>query len=110
MTFSVLHQIGVGPKKAFRITDETKVWTDFTSDDERLEMVKEYVPQKVRLLFDPPTSSFVLEALKQIVSELEWRLYILSQTVEDEENDSTLNPPTNEEDENNEELQDSNDE
>ena len=32
---------------------------------------------KVRLLFDPPQSSSVMDAIKSQISELEWRLYAL---------------------------------
>lgn len=98
-SFSQLHQMGVGPNNPYKVKDENDKWIDFTSNDERLEMVKEYIPQKVRLLFDPPTSSFLLEATKNIISEMEWRLYILAQTDEDEESNEQLEPPTNNEEE-----------
>lgn len=37
--------------------------------------MKSYVALKVKLLFDPPQSSSTIEATKNLISELEWRLY-----------------------------------
>jgi hypothetical protein len=76
--FSILNQIGVGPEKAFMIQDELAVWDDFIPEDIRPEMLKTYIHQKVRLLFDPPTASSLLEATNKSVAELEWRLYVAS--------------------------------
>lgn len=73
--FLVLKQIGVGPKEGFVITDVNATWTDFIPDNQVLrESVKAYMGSKVRLHFDPPTSSALLDALNRNVSELEWRL------------------------------------
>lgn len=72
--FAILTQIGVGPAEGFAIQDEFAEWTDFMEPDLRMEMVKSFVFLKVRLIFDPPASSALLEAMKQQISELEWRL------------------------------------
>lgn len=73
--FMVLAQMGVGPAKGFRIEDSTTEWIDFLSnEDENFESVKSYICMKVRLLFDPPSSSTHMECIKQLVSEFEWRL------------------------------------
>lgn len=75
--FSVLTQIGVGPSTGFSIESKSDGWSDFLEDeDPRLEMVKSYMAMKVRLLFDPPTSSAVMEALNRSISEFEWRLIV----------------------------------
>ena len=74
--FAVLHQIGVGPSTAFRITDENDMWQSFTGTNLNIEDVKTYVYLRVRLLFDPPLSSSVLAAMERTVAELEWRLLI----------------------------------
>lgn len=71
-----LTQIGVGPKTGFSISDETAIWTDFIEMNPLLEMVKSYVYLKVRLLFDPPQSSSVAEAMKNNAAELEWRISV----------------------------------
>ena len=72
--FMILNQLGVGPSNGFSITDKTAVWNNFISDKDNLEAVKSYVYMKVRLLFDPPLSSAVMECMNRMISELEWRL------------------------------------
>lgn len=72
--FMTLHQLGVGPSAGFKIADETALWSSYLSDSILLEAVKSYVYMKVKLMFDPPSSSFVLESYKALCSELEWRL------------------------------------
>ncbi len=71
-----LVQMGVGPKNGFSIKDDTTKWVDFIGDDPRLEQVKTYVYLKVRLLFDPPANSALIDSINQSAKELEWRLYI----------------------------------
>ena len=73
--FVILNQIGVGPENGFSISDGTAQWSDFLPEDNKnYEAVKSYMGAKVRLMFDPPTVSVHMECLKQIISELEWRL------------------------------------
>lgn len=74
--FSVLAQLGVGPKNGFRIEDESSDWSEFLNDDPRLEFVKTYVYLKVKLAFDPPLSSAVIESINRQISELEWRINV----------------------------------
>lgn len=71
---SILTQIGVGPSEGFRIEDETATWEDFISDNQNLESVKSYIHLKVKLLFDPPLNSIVIESMNRMINELEWRL------------------------------------
>lgn len=73
--FMVLTQIGVGPEEGFAIKDKFSIWADFIPDG-YVESVKTYVYLKVRLLFDPPASSAVMDSLKRQADELEWRLNI----------------------------------
>lgn len=74
--FSILTQLGVGPSEGFSISDSSVTWDDYFSDGTKVEAVKNYVAAKVRLMFDPPTSSSMLQALNNIISELEWRLNV----------------------------------
>ena len=74
--FSTLNQLGLGPDEGFMIEDDSAVWGDFLLDDMRFNAVKTYVYLKVRILFDPPTSGFVLTALQEQSKELEWRLNV----------------------------------
>lgn len=62
--FTVLTQLGVGPADGFMIDDKTAIWSDFMPDMRFYQLVKSYVVLKVRLLFDPPISSAVLECYK----------------------------------------------
>lgn len=72
--FFVLKQLGVGPEEGFVITDEYSEWDDFLPNDPVLrEATKAYMSAKVRLQFDPPSSSSHMEALKSIIAEYEWR-------------------------------------
>ena len=75
-TFSVLTQMGVGPEAGFMIEDESAVWDDFIAADNRYNNVKTYMYLKVRTLFDPPTTSFLLEAQNKQLAEYEWRLNV----------------------------------
>ena len=77
--FMILTQMGVGPSKGFRISDKSAVWSDYITDNQNLDSVKSYIHLKVKLLFDPPLSSSVMECMKQLISELEWRLYVESE-------------------------------
>lgn len=74
--FSILTQMGVGPANGFAISDSKSIWSDFIEDDTRLELVKSYVHMKVRLLFDPPASSTILQSINSLISELEWRISV----------------------------------
>lgn len=72
--FSTLTQLGVGPAEGFMIEDDTATWADFIVDDIQLNSVKSYVYLRVRLLFDPPATSYLITASQEQVRELEWRL------------------------------------
>lgn len=74
--FMILRQMGIGPSSGFTISDSYYTWDDFLSDNVLLESVKTYVALKVRLIFDPPASSAIIEAMNRTISELEWRLNV----------------------------------
>jgi hypothetical protein len=85
---SILTQIGVGPSEGFSIKDKNNVWEDFITEDSKLELVKSYIYMKVKLLFDPPLSSAVIESTNRMISELEWRIQVAAdpvKTIEEEE-------------------------
>jgi hypothetical protein len=74
--FSTLTQLGVGPADGFMIEDASALWTDFDPVDDHFNYnsVKSYVFLKVKQLFDPPTTSYLISATEQQIKELEWRL------------------------------------
>ena len=75
--FMILTQLGVGPSKGFVITDSSASWDDYLPEGgEKLQAVKTYMYMKVRLMFDPPTSSAVMESMNRMINELEWRLNV----------------------------------
>ena len=76
LAFSELHQLGAGPTAGYTINDPNDDWTGFTQDPLLLNLVKSYVYIRVRLLFDPPTTSFVLDALNKQLEELTWRINV----------------------------------
>lgn len=73
---AVLGQLGVGPSEGFSITDKSAVWSDFVPDLSKLQFIKTYVYQKVKLLFDPPQSSAAIQALNESIREFEWRINV----------------------------------
>ena len=76
---SVLTQLGVGPSEGFSIEDENATWDDFRPEDKRLSSIRSYVYMKVKLLFDPPLSSSVMESMNRMISEFEWRLNVAAE-------------------------------
>ena len=75
--FGVLYQLGIGPESGFKISGSEETWSQFTSNEIRLEMVKDYVAKKVKMAFDPPQSSILKEAIESRIAEYEWRLSIM---------------------------------
>lgn len=78
--FMILTQLGVGPSDGFFIEDNTLYWEDYISEPAELQAVKTYMYMKVRLLFDPPASSAVMEAMNRSISEFEWRLNVAAES------------------------------
>lgn len=75
--FSTLTQLGVGPANGYMIDDENDHWTDFIMEgDPQFNAVRTYVYLKVRLYFDPPTTSYLIGAFDKQIQELEWRLNV----------------------------------
>ncbi len=74
--FMTLNQLGVGPATVFKIEDESATWASFFGSRVDLESVKSYVYLKVRMLFDPPQNSFLVDAIEKQIAEFEWRLQV----------------------------------
>lgn len=74
--FMILNQLGVGPDQSFHIEDDIPTWNDFIPEGQNIEAVKSYMFLKVKILFDPPASSTVLQSMTQAANELEWRLNV----------------------------------
>nr|DAH80804.1 MAG TPA: hypothetical protein [Caudoviricetes sp.] len=72
MALARLHQLGVGPEEGYVATDET-TWSDIISEP-RFNMLKEYIKLKTKILFDPPSTSFLLQSYEDELKDLEWRI------------------------------------
>ena len=74
-----LSQIGVLPNAGFSVADATDTWSELNLSMPMLGMVKSYIYVKVRVLFDPPATSFLLSAYREQSKEYEWRLKTLKE-------------------------------
>ena len=72
--FSTLTDLGVGQVDGFSIEDDTALWTSYDVPLDQLSMVKTYIYLKVKILFDPPATSFHGTAAENQIKEFEWRL------------------------------------
>lgn len=84
--FMELTQLGVRPTTGFHISDSSATWSDYLGESPNLEAVKSYVYLRVRLLFDPPSSSAVMENMKQMLNEYAWRLNVEAEMSNEGEN------------------------
>ena len=78
--FDNLLQLGVGPLEGYVINSENNKWSEFIDNDKKLEFVKTYIYLKIKILFDSPLSSSLMESYKQTINELEWRLNVAVET------------------------------
>jgi hypothetical protein len=69
-----LNQLGIGPAEGFMIEDATITWDAFIGDDSRLSQVRTYVYLAVRMLFDPPSTSYAIDSMEKQIDKLEWLL------------------------------------
>lgn len=73
-TIAYLGQIGVDTAIGYTISDNTNTWDEFMTGEYDFEPIKTYVTMKVKLHFDPPANSVLLQNLEKIVSEAESRI------------------------------------
>ena len=74
--FSTLNQLGIVPEIGFMVEDNTAVWSDFLQGDLRLNNIKSYMYLRCRMLFDPPTIGYQVDAMKEQIREFEWRINV----------------------------------
>jgi len=78
--FSILTQVGAGPATGFAITisdgTSSETWRDYSNDETLVGFAREYIEKMVRIMFDPPGSSFVLDSMKRIAEEVLWRINV----------------------------------
>lgn len=72
--FFTLNQLGIGPEFPFSITGPETEWSDFLGDhDKLLQGIQTYTYMRVRLMFDPPTNSFLVDSMQKQIDQMEWR-------------------------------------
>lgn len=81
--FMTLCQMGIGPKDGFEVTDYHQTWSDFLTNDVMLGGVKTWVYLQVKMLFDPPANSFVMDAYKTQSDQILWRLNVQAESAEE---------------------------
>lgn len=74
--FGALYQLNAGPVDGFSITDNTATWTDYTTDADLQGMVQAYLAMAVQLAFDPPATSFAINAIQDQLSALEFQILV----------------------------------
>jgi hypothetical protein len=74
--FSDLNDLGIGPTNGFMITDNTTLWSTYLAADNGLNRIKSYMFLRVKALFDPPQTSFAIDAMKKQIEEFEWRISV----------------------------------
>ena len=77
---SNLTDIKIGPEDGFIIEDATTTWDQFTDDASIMAAARQYLFAATRLVFDPPSNSFVVTSLEKAKDEAYWRLYIKADT------------------------------
>lgn len=83
---AILTQLGIGKDPGFQIEDAGDEWSDFLPEEPKYNQVKSFVTQKVRYMFDPPTSGSAMGALEAIIAELEWRVNEIAESSEVNQN------------------------
>jgi hypothetical protein len=74
--FSIVTQLGLGSDGGIGIVDNTTTWTSLFGNDSQINDVKSYVFMRVKMLFDPPQTSFAIAAYEKQIQEFEWRLNV----------------------------------
>ena len=78
--FMTLQQLGVGPDGGFQISDAETSWNDYVNDSEMIGAVTNYIYLSVKTLFDPPSNSFVMDAMQKQIEQIGWRLNIQAES------------------------------
>ena len=76
--FAILNQLGLGPEGGYGIEGYNEVWDDYIVSY-NMSMIKTFIYLKVRLAFDPPSSTALIESMQRTLDELTWRLELEGQ-------------------------------
>lgn len=84
--FGILNQLGIGTDDVFSINDKTTKWSEFIGNTNKYSMAKTYMNNRVRLMFDPPSTQNLIDAMNASISELESRMMLFSECKNEEVN------------------------
>ena len=84
--FGILNQLGIGTDDVFSINDKTTKWSEFMGNTNKYSMAKTYMNNRVRLMFDPPSTQNLIDAMNASISELESRMMLFSECKNEEVN------------------------
>ena len=74
--FTILNDLGIGPEDGFMIEDAEDTWDMYLGSDVNQNLIRTYMYLRVRLLFDPPATSFHIAAIEKELQEFEWRISV----------------------------------
>lgn len=80
--FSTLNQLGIGPADGYMIEDATPTWDAFFGTNKKYNSIRTYVFFLVKLAFDPPSTSYLIQAMENQKKEYEWRLSLVREEAE----------------------------
>lgn len=81
-TLAIVNQLGIGPDGGILIDDDASTWGDLDLPQDQMSIVRTYVFLRVRMLFDPPSTSFLIEATNKQIEEFETRLSYIREGIE----------------------------
>lgn len=85
-TLSIFFQLGIGPQdKAVQVVDDSTTWEEFLENKEELNMARVQMFVRVKMLFDPPSTTHVSQAMQSTLTELDWRSVVAAEEGRNEE-------------------------
>lgn len=74
---NVATQMGVGPTAGYEIHSDEETWDDFLKGDKRIVLVKTYVFDYCRLIFDANSLQMgTINMIRDRMKEFEWRMKV----------------------------------
>lgn len=75
--FATLFQVESRSLVPFQIESDKETW-DAIANPASVALLKTYIVMKVKLSFDPPPTSYAIQAIEKQIAEMEWRLNVAS--------------------------------
>lgn len=75
-SFSTLYQLGVGSEDHYVVITGEETWDEVFSEKDLIDLIKLYTYMKVRIVFDPPTNSSILQSFNEQMKETEYRILL----------------------------------